>query len=329
MKIARFLALTVALATSIPAHADSPLGPAYLSGTGVVYHGGGSSKTILALPGVCTGSNFVSGISTSTGQPICSAPPGAGGLIANNITGLLPSSISGNSTTGSVTISSGRASDSTYSTELTGAGYSWSVSNGNAINGYQGGTTLPSGQTIHFFLCTGGSGTGSFASLSVTPTCPTGYTTYYRRIFSLLTNGSGALVSGVMREKEGGASVFFDTVQTTDINAATPTSASRTSYPLNVPTGIQVTPLGRFLTTNSAGCIVSSPDEPDTAPGGTPTTISDSQTGYGGGIAPAQQAGLQFGFELTNTSGQIGVRCSSASGAISWFTRGWIDNRRS
>lgn len=102
---------------------------------------------------------------------------GGGGTIISNITGNLPTAISGTSTTAAVTISSGAASDSTTAIELIGSGYSWAVSNGDAANGYQGGTTLPNSSTIHFFLCNGGSGTTSFASTSLTPSCPSGYAT--------------------------------------------------------------------------------------------------------------------------------------------------------
>jgi hypothetical protein len=111
-----------------------------------------------------------------------------GGTVAyNSIAGCLPTAISGTHTTAAVTISSGQATDSTNAAYITCAGYSWAVSNGNAINGYAGGTTLPNSSTIHFFICNGASGTGSFASTSLTPTFPTGYNTYTRRVFSLLS----------------------------------------------------------------------------------------------------------------------------------------------
>src|SRR5581483_6624956 len=99
-------------------------------------------------------------------------------------------SISGSSTTAAFAISSGQASDSTNATYITCAGYSWAASTGNAINGtYAGSSTLAASTTYHVFICSGASGTGSFVSASLTPTVPSGYNTYSRRIGSFQTNG--------------------------------------------------------------------------------------------------------------------------------------------
>ena len=93
--------------------------------------------------------------------------------VPTNVTGLLPTAIIGTSTTAAINISAGQASDSTNVTQLVGAsGFSWGVGNGNAANGYQGGTTLPNSSTIHVFICGGTSGTCSFGSTSTTPTAP-------------------------------------------------------------------------------------------------------------------------------------------------------------
>ena len=125
------------------------------------------------------------------------------------ITGYLPSSISGTDTTASLTVSTGQATDTTDAVFITkNTTTSWAVSNGNAINGYQGGSTLPNSTAIHFYICNGSSGTGVFASSSLTPTLPTGYATYYRRIFSLLTTSAGALIPVVTNETGGGAVEF-------------------------------------------------------------------------------------------------------------------------
>ena len=56
------------------------------------------------------------------------------------ISGLVPSSIAGTSTTATISISSGTVNDSTKTFTISApSGFSWAVSNGNAANGYQGG----------------------------------------------------------------------------------------------------------------------------------------------------------------------------------------------
>ncbi len=117
---------------------------------------------------------------------------GTGTVVYAVISGCLPSSITGTKTTAQMSVSSGQAADSTNAAYIASAGYTWKASNGNAINGTDAASsTLANSTTYHMFLCTGGSGTGTFASASLTPTFPTGYSTYHRRIFSFLTDTSG------------------------------------------------------------------------------------------------------------------------------------------
>lgn len=251
-------------------------------------------------------------------------------LFVPSITGLLPSSITGTNTTGSLTVSVGSATDSTLATELSiGSPASWAVSNGDAINGYQGGTTLPDSSTIHFFLCSGGSGTGTFASTSESsPSCPTGYATYERRIFSLNTNSSGALLPGAAIEGAGGEEIFYLTTQVQDVNT-TVGNSSRSLVTLSVPAGLIVQPLFRFIS-DSAGAtfIITSGSETDVAPASSfgsapgfdldPQNSGEANPGYYG-IPP---------FLTTNTSSQVGIRASQSSQQVYGYTRGWIDFRR-
>lgn len=248
----------------------------------------------------------------------------------------IPISISGTNTTAAVSISSGQSANSTNSVYIISAGYSWAVSNGNAINGYQGGSTLPNSSTIHFYLCTGGSGTGSFASTSLTPTLPTGYTTAYRRIFSLNTDGSGALIPINLVETEGGSLTAYLTTQLLDVSTAV-LGTSRTLYTLTVPTGIIVQPFVRFTTTAGANnaVLITSPNETDVAP-----TIAGGSISFGS--APGYDVAYQTnansvsstsaytsGILLTNTSGQIGARASGINTSLFGVTRGFKDFRRS
>lgn len=244
----------------------------------------------------------------------------------SEIGGLLPTTIAGTSTTATLTVTTGSAADSTNVQRLSLGSTSWAVTNGNAANGYQGGSTLPNSSTIHFFIMFGTSGTASFASLSATaPTLPSGYT-LFRRIFSLKTTVAGALIPGTAIEDAGGAIIFYLTTQVLDINATT-TTANRTLAVLSVPLGIKVQPLGRggLTTSTSSGMIFTSPDETDVAPSaGTNSAVPgiDSAANASFNGSPIQP------FLTTDTSGQIGHR-GTAAVAVGWTTRGWRDFRRS
>lgn len=238
----------------------------------------------------------------------------------SHIAGALLSSISGNSTTASLTITAGQATDSTNSKMLSNGSLSWAVSNGNAANGYEGGTTLPNSSTIHFYniaLATDTTWTACFASTSLTPTLPGSYT-IYRRVGSLKTSGAGALLPGSSVEIGGGAQLFYLTNPLNDVSASTPATA--TLYTLTVPTGIVVEPIAHLsVEANSAGVIATSPQETDVAPSG--TLLDFGSSAYPSG----NQARL-----ITNTSGQIRLRATSggATGTTQLWTRGWIDFRR-
>ena len=250
----------------------------------------------------------------------------SGAVAYNAIAGCLPTSISGSNTTAAVTISSGQAADSTNASYIACAGYSWAVSNGNAINGYAGGTTLPNSSTIHFFLCTGGSGTGIFASTSLTPTFPTGYATYTRRIFSLTTNGSGALIGGTPIEISGGAMAFYLSTQVLDANEVL-IGTSRSMVTLSVPTGIKLQPLIRAQDHSLNPILLTAGDESDVA---VPATANfNTVPGWDMTQYLTYSGNAWTGFITTNTSGQIGARASAAATKLDINTRGWIDFRRS
>lgn len=263
------------------------------------------------------------------GWQLTTTPPvTVNNIVYGQIAGCLPTAVSGTSTTAAITVSSGQATDTTNAAYIVCAGYSWAVSSGNNINGYQGGTTLPNSSTIHFYVCTGGSGTGTFASLSLTPTLPAGYDTYYRRIFSLQTNGSGAPLGGTPLETEGGSLLFYLTTQVLDISTTSLISANRTLFALSVPGGIKVQPLYRFYTLSTAGLLLTSPDETDVLPAAASATgvpLND-MANAGAYIYSAPRDGIL----TTNTSSQIGLRASSGTGNTAYLTtRGWKDFRRS
>lgn len=250
--------------------------------------------------------------------------------VMSAIAGLLPTSISGTNTTAAVTISAGQASDNTNAVYLgTSGNTSWSVTNGNAINGYAGGSTLPNSSTIHFFICSGVSGTGTFASTSLTPTFPSGYATYNRRIFALVTNSSGALIAMIPHEISGGGvdMAYTAALGALDFNS-TLSDTARGAVTLTVPTGIIVKAvfnLNVSSTQDTVAVWVSDMATNDVAPA----------TGFAtpGGMAALTADAANFQTEQktsqwTNTSGQIGLRSANNTTLAAIQTLGWIDPRR-
>lgn len=238
-----------------------------------------------------------------------------------HISGFLPSAIAGSSTTASLSVSTGFAAPAVGTANIVkGSVTGWNVSNGNGINGYEGGTTLPNSSTIHFFICSGASGTGVFASTSLTPTFPTGFAVNTRRIFSLRTDGAGAPIPYIACEVSGGG-YLAEFVTLPAQTAALTTSASTVTLS-NIPTGIRVSVFFRTAAgTNPSYAIWSSLSATDVAP-----NVNGTAPG-----ASVDQAGTQSitGIEIiTNTSAQIRGRASTASNFYIYMDW-WEDFRRS
>ena len=253
-------------------------------------------------------------------QPL--AGSAAASIFPGNIYGLVPSALTGTSTTASATVSAGAATDSLAVAVLSlAAPGSWSVANGNAINGYQGGTTLPDNATIHIFLVTGTAGTGLFGSTSETaPVLPSGYA-LFRRIFSFTTGSGGSTTPYTADETAGGAlTCFFTTNFPTDLNVTAPT-ASRTLETFSVPTGVRMGWVGIIQPGGTGVIIFTSPDEPDVA-----ASYATAYDVYFDGTrlftAPPSRP------KITNTSAQLGVRASAAI-TVTASTFGFVDFRRS
>lgn len=305
-----------------------------------------AAAAVTVLGGTTVGNNILTAATqaaaqtalgaTTIGAEVFTAPDvataqaaiGIMGTIAslNLITGNHPSVISGGSaSTAAITITAGACSDSTKTSIIQSTGQSWAVSNGNQINGFDGGTSLPGSSTIHYFLCQGASGVGSFASTSLTPTFPTGYATYYRRIFSLNTTAAGILIPVNYIPMGGGDTIYWLQTQTLDIST-TSLGASQVMYALNVPLGIKVRPFVRANSdTANASVILTSGDEVDIAPpngSGTPWTAAPGMDINGAGVIASP-------FLTTNTLGQIGARAYASSTHLYLVTRGWSDARRS
>jgi len=295
-----------------------------ITNTGLKISDTGGDNTVTIGPAINYTGNRTVGLLTDANTVLGGNNLGA---IYSSVAGFLPSGVTGSSTTGAVTISAGQLTDSTFSKTMSGAGFSWAVSNGNAANGYQGGATLPNSSTIHFYviaLATDTTWTASFASTSLTPTLPGSYT-LYRRAFSIPTNSSGALIPGSAVEVCGGGLVYYLTTEVLDVNVSN-LSTSRTLYALTVPSGIKVEPFFRFAgTTNPSAILITSPEQSDVAPGTASTVpLQDGWNDTGQLYARAKN-----GFVVTDTSGRIGARSSNASTVFYLVTFGWCDFRRS
>lgn len=236
------------------------------------------------------------------------------------IAGFIPSSIAGTATTASLTISAGQATDSTNATTITKATTSsWAASNGNAANGYQGGTTLPNSDTIHLFMISGSSGTACFAHNGLTPTLPTGYT-YYRRIASFNTNGSGAPIAYTAIEVGGGA--YRAVLATSTAQTYTGSTSGSLLTVTSLPTDIRVKPvIVASAGTSSTYGIITSGDETSAAPALNGTAPGVNFINDGG-----QAAGVPD--VISNTSGQVKQRTSSTDTNYYLYCHGWVDFRR-
>lgn len=268
--------------------------------------------------------------SKSSGKAIIS------NIVQPAITGFLPTLQTFTSNViASMTISGGNANDSTFAQILSTAGtLSWNITNGNAANGYQGGTTLPNSSTIHFYVMINPAlgAIATFASLSLTPTLPTGYVGgYYRRMFSIPTTSAGVLRnSNSVFEGEGGSYFYWYNTSPLDVSVVN-LGTSFVQYPLSVPTGFRVALFYRVNTPTSAASVaLFSGDEgaaavPAQATGGFTTAPGfDLQFNNGtSNIAPQKSEGL-----TTDTNAQIGAISSTASTSFYFVTRGYKDFRR-
>lgn len=228
------------------------------------------------------------------------------------------------------TVASGQAVDSSGAVYLTLASpFSWTVATGNAIGGFQGGTTIPNVATIHFALCGGASGVGVFSDTQLPVRAPTGYTTWQRRIDSVPTAATGnqfhAAYQGAAAREMGGGALRrgFSAVQM-DVNGTT-IGSTRSLLTVTAPTGINTQILGRgYSPTNSTSVIrLSSPDDADIGPiAGTTGPYWDA-----GGIGGIGQLDTSQPFLICDTSARIGAR-SEGSAPLYFETFANIDFRR-
>lgn len=276
-----------------------------------------------------TGTYFIS-YNSGTGCAVVLNPTTTTATAFNSCSGFLVSGITGNHTSANFTLTAGQASNSTNAAYISGGPYSWAASNGNTINGTDAASsTLGNSTTYHVFVCSGASGTGSFVSASLTPTFPTGYNTYSRRVASFNTGSSGSPIPYTSIEVEGGATVNWLTTQILDMSAVAVGSSSRTLYTMTVPTGIKMGWLYRSLTQSLNTILITSGDETDVAPvsevsASVPLFDCSYLTNNNSGPTSPPRDGLV----TTNTFGQVGFRAISSTSTTSTVTRGFKDFRR-
>jgi hypothetical protein len=236
----------------------------------------------------------------------------------------LTMSTAGSSTT--MSIAAGQATDSTSAAVMAIAASigkttsAWAVGSGNG--GLDTGA-IANNTWYHFFLIQR-TDTGLtdviFSTNAAVPALPANYT-YYRRIGSGRTNGSGQWTAFT---QDG--DYFRWAASVNDVGTTNPGAVAVTPT-LTVPTGVNVTAMlnATLIDTAAAGyvALLSDLSANDEAPAATGAPLAQLIT----------QAGNQYaawgGQIRTNTSAQIRYRlnASAASTSIRIATYGWIDTR--
>lgn len=261
---------------------------------------------------------------------------GAAGLLQGFISGL---TIANNSTDSDhdVDIATGVATDNgnavfmRLSSALTKQiDVDWA--SGNDAGGFPSGLTLSTDTTYHIFLVDDSNGdidAGFDTSLSATNLLSDTGGSLYRRIGSVLTDGSSNIQAFFVYEISGGGmDVYWDS-PALDFNDTNP-GTSAVTRTLNVPTGINVEAHLSIVADNESGV--------EAAPFYVfPTFITDAAVDFDSGrlahvgvsITSTEGAGGSASV-LTNTSGQIKTRSegSSANTANRGQTNYWTDSRR-
>lgn len=279
----------------------------------------GNSSTSAAIPsGINLGTNLTFTSSTSTLNANFSFNPAS--QQPNYISGLTLSTAGGSGTFG---IAVGGANDTTNaSVMLLASAYtkttaSWAL--GTAAGGLDtGAIAINSWYHVYLIQRPDTGVVDVLFSLSATaPTLPASYT-LFRRIGSIKTNASSQWILFTQVSNR-----FIWSTSVTDISNAL-TSTSRVNVALSVPTGVVVNALFRALFQSGGfqAIVFTSLLEADQAPSAASGGFGDLQIPTGSGSNTAGNFS-----RLTNTSAQIGQRCTDAGSHYSVFTYGWEDTR--
>lgn len=257
----------------------------------------------------------------------------SGSILRGHISGLKLSNDATSPNT-VLNVSEGQAADSSAvayispsTTFFKSVGGTWTAgagTSGSPVNGMGTGLTVAANTWYHVFAILKSGSPDVFFDTSVTAAHAPAGTTAYRRIGSFKTDGSAHILP--FKSAINGADRFFYwATQTQDYTGSA--STSLTQITLNVPPGVVVRPLGRFMgVASSSGVsylVFSSGMETDVSPGGNATTApgSDAQVLNGTVVVPLA------GQYQTDTSQRIAYRANAATGgSVGVHTRGWIDN---
>lgn len=281
---------------------------------------GGSNGSILSIVG-------------STPQFI--TPSSTNPFPAGHLYGMILSN-NGTAPNTSIDISTGECRDSTaveniiLSAALTKS-ITGSFTAGTGQPGLLGGTPVPGANaTLHVLVIKGASGVDvGFHSSPTIPlvSLPSGYDQYYRRIGSILTDGSNN-IRGFLQNGDR----FLYKLPDLSIRNATISYISGTLLSIKVPSGIKVRPLIRGV----YGASVDGKDwsfyDPDQTgvPALTPSPEPSASQYIPSAYSNANHVSIGTNSEwlYTNTLGQIGVESSiNFNAAFDLDVWGWIDDR--
>ena len=159
-----------------------------------------------------------------------------------------------------------------------------------------------------------GSGDVLLSTSISSPAVPTGYT-YFRRVGSILTDGSGNVVTFA----QTGDFFSWDSWPS-DVSAASVATAARDLHAISVPRGTKIIALISFYcyaTGGGVGLVVTDPDLSDVAP--SPPQM-DFNVQASTGLTARR-------IVVTDTSAQFGVRANSDGVQLTVGTIGWWDRR--
>lgn len=247
------------------------------------------------------------------------APSAVASVTTGFLFGLTLSNDSGGTT--AIAVAAGAARDSTdvdmltLASALTGKvlANSWTV--GNAGGFLDTGSVANTTYHVYLIKRVDTGVVDAIASTSASaPTLPANYT-LYRRIGSIIRSGGAIVLFSQLGDE------FLLLTPRRDASGASWTSTAAL-VTCTVPAGIQVGAIITAASTLTGGFyfLVEAPDQTDVA-------VSSSQFNFSS-VGSSTNAAQFNGIIRTNTSAQVRVRASSATGGGGdLFTRGWVDTR--
>lgn len=216
-------------------------------------------------------------------------------------------------------IASGMAMDSTNKALMQSlTAFAKSISGswvaGSGANGMGQGLTATASTWYHVFLILSGGIADFYFDTSVTAANVPAGIQFFRRIGSILLNGSTQITAFAQIED----TVFWNAT-VYDVNAAFTSARSLTV--LTVPPGVSVRPLIRWREGGNSTMILS-PAEPDNAP-----LASGSWASAPGNDASINSVVVRDPWIYTNTSAQVAIRANAAATTVQLVTRGYVDTR--